>query len=79
MEFTGYIARETDNAVAFVMSQDADKTVKPLWVPRKKIDEITELDEPSKAIQLAGENVKRQATPVILDIDNNFLRKIGVA
>jgi hypothetical protein len=79
MQFTGYIVRETEAAVAFVLSQDAGSIAKPLWIPRSKIDECEELDELSKAIQLEGETLSRCGIPVIIDVQNSFLRKIGIA
>ena len=79
MEFTGYIARETDKAVAFILREDAQNGVKPLWIPRAKIDAMEELDELSKSITLAGEKIARICTPAYIDVDNLFLRKIGIA
>ena len=73
----GYIARETDNAVAFVARQETDEQ-KPLWLPRKKIVKMTELDEPSVSILLAGNTARHSATPVTLEVDKAFLEKIGV-
>ena len=79
MELTGYIARETDKAIAFILREDAQNGVKPLWIPRAKLDAMEELDELSKTITLAGEGVARICTPVYIDVDNLFLKKIGIA
>jgi hypothetical protein len=74
----GYIVRETEAAVAFVRAPITAQ-VKPFWVPRKKITEMTELDLPSLSIDIAGESLRRMGTPVNLDIDAAFLEKVGVA
>jgi hypothetical protein len=74
----GYIVRETEAAVAFVRAPITAQ-MKPFWVPRKKITEMTELDLPSLSIDIAGESLRRMGTPVNLDIDAAFLEKVGVA
>jgi len=74
----GYIVRETEAAVAFVRTPITAQ-MKPFWVPRKKITEMTELDLPSLSIDIAGESLRRMGTPVNLDIDAAFLEKVGVA
>lgn len=74
----GYIPRETEAAVAFVRAPlTAD--MKPLWVPRSKILSMKEEDLPSASVQLAGEKIRRMATPATLEIDPEFLKKVGVA
>ena len=73
MLIKGYIARETEAAVAFVRTAE---TQKPLWLPRKKIASLTELDAVSIRVQLAGEKIARLAVPVEIDIDEAFLAKI---
>jgi hypothetical protein len=73
---TGYIARETEAAVAFVqLPLIADH--KPLWIPRKKIASLIERDEKGVNVQLAGETIQRIATPVAVEIDAAFLEKVG--
>lgn len=73
----GYIARETEHAVAFVATQEIAEQ-KPLWLPRKKIVKTTELDTPSIPILLAGDATPHSADPVTLEVDKAFLEKIGV-
>lgn len=70
----GYIARETEAAIAFLA--DA-KAVKPLWIPRKKIAAIVERDERSAQVQLAGERVRRLAVPVAVEVDAAWLERVG--
>jgi hypothetical protein len=74
----GYIVRETEAAVAFVRAP-LTAQMKPLWVPRRKVQQMTELDLPSLSIDMAGESLRRMGTPVNLEIDSAFLEKIGVA
>lgn len=74
----GYIVRETEAAVAFVRAP-LTAQMKPLWVPRKKIAQATELDLPSASVDIAGESLRRMGTPVNLEIDAAFLAKVGVA
>ena len=74
----GYIVRETEAAVAFVRAP-LSAQMKPLWVPRRKIEAMEELDLASASIYIAGESLRRMGTPVNLQIDEAFLAKIGVA
>lgn len=74
----GYIVRETEAAVAFVRAP-LTAQMKPLWVPRKKIQQTEELDLASVSIDIAGESLRRMGTPVNLQIDEAFLAKVGVA
>ena len=74
---TGYIARETEKAVALVMLPLAGEHA-PLWVPRAKIVELVERDTMSANVQLKGEKIRRQATPVTITIDPEFAAKVGV-
>ena len=71
----GYIARETEKAVAFVQLPLAGEH-KPLWIPRKKISSRVELDAYSPSVQLVGEGVRRLAIPVELEVDHDWLAKI---
>jgi len=72
----GYIARETEKAVAFCATA---ATAKPLWIPRVKIAAIVESDDRSAAVRLAGEGIVRQAVPVSVEIDAAFAAKVGAA
>ena len=74
----GFIARETDKALAFVLENESYENVKPLWLPRKKIVDMQELDRMSQQVQLAGESVTRLAIPVEIEADEDFLKRIGV-
>jgi hypothetical protein len=71
----GYIARETEAAVAFVTLPLAGEH-KPLWIPRKKISQMVELDTYSPTVQLAGERIRRFAFPVELEVDSEWLAKV---
>ena len=73
---TGYIARETEAAVAFVQLPLIGEH-KPLWIPRKKIASLVERDDMSANVQLAGETIRRLATPVTVEVDAAFLEKVG--
>ena len=74
---TGYIARETEAAVAFVQ-RPFNGPLKPLWLPRKKIASLIESDDMSASVQLNGESVRRMAYPVTVEIDTEFAKKVGV-
>lgn len=74
----GYIVRETDAAVAFVRAP-LTAQMKPLWVPRSKIESMQEHDLASVSVDMAGEKIRRMGTPVTLAIDSAFLAKVGVA
>jgi hypothetical protein len=59
-QMVGYVVRVTDAALAFVAEADAGKAgVKPLWIPRKKIEAAKESDAMGRRIQTAqdGERV----------------------
>jgi hypothetical protein len=75
---SGFIARETEAAVAFVQLP-LEPNHKPLWIPRKKILATIEIDGYSPSVQLAGESVRRLVTPVNLEVCEVFLAKVGVA
>jgi hypothetical protein len=72
----GFIARETEKAVAFLATA---ATAKPLWIPRAKIAAIVEADALSASVQLAGEGIARLAVPVSVEIDAAFAAKVGAA
>ena len=76
-QFTGYIARETEKAIGFT-NGESRVDVKLLWIPRAKIESTIELDSPSIAIQIAGDQAQHSATPVKIEIDTAFLLKVGV-
>jgi hypothetical protein len=78
MQVQGYIVRSTDAAVAFIADKDMIDGVKPLWLPRKKIVSFQELDTRSKNIVTAQDG-ERVGTPVLVDIDDAFAAKVGVA
>lgn len=70
---TGLVARETEKAVAFVQQgQDL-----PLWLPRKKIVTMTELDAMSQPIQFQSEKIVRQGVPVQVEVETSFLERIA--
>lgn len=72
----GYIARETDKAVAFVDGNER-LGVAPLWIPRAKIEAEDWPDTLDIDIQLKGEEAHRSATPVTLKVDSEFMIKIN--
>ena len=74
----GYIARETEKAVAFVSLPLAGEH-KPLWIPRAKVVAMIETDDLSASVQLKGENIRRLAVPVTVEIDAAFAEKVGAA
>lgn len=73
----GHIARETEKAVAFVQ-RPFNGPLKPLWIPRKKIASLLETDDMSASVQLHGENVRRLAYPVTVEIDAAFAANVGI-
>jgi hypothetical protein len=73
---SGFIARETEKAIAFVTLPIAGEH-KPLWIPRSKVVALNELDQVSASIQLAGEKIRRLAIPVEIEIDAAFAEKVG--
>ena len=70
---TGLIARETEKAVAFVQRGET----RPLWLPRKKIAQLVELDERSQPVQIQGEKIVRQGVPAQLEVETEFLSRIA--
>lgn len=72
---TGFIVNATDAAVAFVADADAAKPgIRPLWIPRKKIESMQEMDTRSRVIHTAqGDKVSE---PVTVAVDDAFLAKI---
>ena len=78
MQIQGYIVRETEAAVAFIATSAMLDGVKPLWLPRKKIASLVELDLASKTIKTAQDG-ERVAIPYTVEIDDAFAAKVGVA
>jgi hypothetical protein len=74
---TGYIARETEKAIALVMLPLAGEHA-PLWIPRSKVVALNELDQISASVQLKGEKIRRLAVPVEVTIDAAFAAKVGI-
>ena len=77
MLMTGYIVGETEKAVALVRDSDVKAGVKPMWLPRKKIAQIIERDVRDCAIETA--NGRKIGLPVLVDVDDEFLARIGVS
>lgn len=72
----GYVVRETDAAVAFVAESDASIAgVKPLWIPRKKIESATESDGLGRSIKTAQDG-ERIGIPMALSVDDAFVAKV---
>ena len=78
MQTTGYIVRETEAAVAFIAAANMIDGVKPLWLPRKKIVSLVEMDLSSKTIKTAQDG-ERVGIPYAVEIDDAFAAKMGVA
>lgn len=72
---SGFVARETEAAVAFISMKNPGK---PLWIPRKKISRLTERDDFSKSVQLEGERIRRLAYPVEIEVDAVWMERVGV-
>lgn len=70
---TGLIASETEKAVAFVQKG----ATRPLWLPRKKIAAMTELDERSQPVQIQGEKITRQGIPTQVEVCSEFLARVA--
>jgi hypothetical protein len=75
----GYIARETDAAVAFLALDAALIEAKPFFIPRKKIASMVEGDTASVNVKLSGEGVERPATPYTIEVETAFLVRLGLA
>lgn len=75
-QMVGYVVRVTDAALAFVAEADAGKAgVKPLWIPRRKIEAAKESDAMGRRIQTAQDG-ERVGTPCTLDVCDAFLAKV---
>jgi hypothetical protein len=78
LNLTGYVVRETEAAVAFVRESDASVAgVKPIWLPRKKIGAMQELDLTSRRITTAQDG-ERVGIPFTVAVESAFLDRIGV-
>lgn len=76
MKVQGFVVRETEAAVAFVRAADAATAgIRPLWVPRKKIVALVELDLAGKLIATAQDG-ERIGIPAVLDVDAEFADKV---
>jgi len=73
----GYIVRETEAAVAFVARRDIRVGVKPLWVPKAKIQLRHEQDRASVVIHTAQDG-ERVGIPTVLIIDEAWAVKVGI-
>ena len=76
---TGYIARETDAAVAFLALDASLIEAKPFFIPRKKIASMVEGDTASVNVKLSGEGVERPAIPYTIEVETAFLVRLGLA
>ena len=75
-QMVGYVVRTTDAAMAFVAESDAGKaSVKPLWIPRKKILAAKESDAMGRAIHTAQDG-ERVGILFNLDVCDAFLAKV---
>jgi hypothetical protein len=78
MQMRGYVVRETDAAVAFVRESDAGiEGVRPLWLARKKIEAMREIDELSLRIKTAQDG-ERQGTPWEVHVNAEFAQKLNL-
>ncbi len=76
MKVQGFVVRETEAAVAFVRESDAAvQNVRPLWVPRKKITALMELDLAGKRIATAQDG-ERIGVPTLIEIDAEFAERV---
>jgi hypothetical protein len=79
MKVKGFVVRETEAAIAFVRESDASVAgVRPLWVPRKKIAQMVELDLAGRKIATAQDG-ERIGIPAMLEVDNDFADKVKLA
>ncbi len=76
MKVQGFVVRETEAAVAFVRAQDAGiESVRPLWLPRKKIAQLLELDLAGRKIRTAQDG-ERIGIPVVVEVDAEFAERV---
>lgn len=74
----GYVVRSTDAAIAFVAETSAKVAgVKPLWIPRKKIESAKESDAMGVRIQTAQDGERIGILTALL-VETAFLDRIGV-
>jgi hypothetical protein len=75
----GYIVAQSDAAMAFVANADAGKeSIKPFWIPRKKIESAKELDCKGRLIKTA-QNGEKMGIPFSLNVCDAFLAKVASA
>lgn len=73
----GYVVRTTDAAVAFVAETSAKVAgIKPLWIPRKKIESAKEGDAMGVRIQTAQDG-ERIGILTALTVDSAWLAKVA--
>jgi hypothetical protein len=73
----GYVVRSTDAALAFVAADSAKVSgVKPLWIPRKKIEGAKESDAMGVRIQTAQDG-ERIGILTVLTVDSDWLAKVA--
>jgi hypothetical protein len=70
----GYIARETEKAIAFVQAPVLAE-VKPHWIPKSVIETREELELFSRSIQLKGEKIRRMGIPVNVTVSDEWLAR----
>lgn len=75
---SGYIARETDAAVAFLAADAVLVNAKPFYIPRKKITTMVEGDTTGVPVTLSDETIERNAIPFTLEVDTSFLQRLGM-
>lgn len=76
MKFQGYVVAETPAAIAVVRAADAlVKDIKPLWLPRKKIESLVETDQRSVEVNTA--QGRKQGIPHEIDFCDKFATRVG--
>lgn len=71
----GFVANTSDKALAFIENPTSGENA-PMWIPLSKIAVQFESDATSRPIRLKGEAIDRQANPITLEVDVEFLKKI---
>lgn len=70
----GYIARETEKAIAFVQAPVLTEAY-PHWIPKSVIETREELELFSRSIQLKGEKIRRMGIPVNVTVSDEWLAR----
>lgn len=78
----GFIARVTDKAIGFVITDQIDgvkKDAKLAWIPKAKVEGKRSIEgaEPLE-IKVLGETISRKGLPHILKVNSEFAEKIGL-